>query len=581
MITSKLRSWAGRGSCGCLLVALMAAGLYAAPPTGEAPPLPADWLCLAATADATRLLEASQALLEEFGRPEAGVVAAARPIAQLFLAAQRPGPLIVGLRATRQGGPSPFALAPIKDFEAFASSLGAELAGDAALLTVGVSEFEVFHQGGWALIVPAGAAPDLQPLKQAEANAPENGVTSWKSLEASLDGSDLVIAVAKAGVERGLAEAVAIGKETPPALLRQQLRLGRGGSWLSPAGLRALAGAGLPVLKAIERSASGMLLSIDLGQEAEQSAGPRAVLKVALRDPDAADTNSAFVAEPPAVRPLLFNLPLPQSGAAKRLAADLYLGYVESTPWSVGLSQYPPGFDPFRSAVFEAMGAMEGGSVVAIMGGDGAPIAANQFLLVRASKPQALQAAFVRAIESWNAMLAAPGGDKHLVFQADPILKEDLKGTRYLAEVVDPAELDRVPEVKQVMSRFYGPTCKASLTLADAGDGLMVLADLTEPDLAKTLDGLAPAQAPTPTKGDSLGSVFVDRLLNYRRVVQAEEMSGAIGWKPGPEFPQTPPCEVTLNEAGGTLELGMTIPRRLIEAYAESLKPAPPRDADR
>ncbi len=518
----------------------------------ETPPLPADWLAVVATDDLDALFDQSDALLKQLRRPEWGALRVLRAGASLLPLSD--GPLIVGLRGGVERV-TPFALAPITDFDRLVESLGAEKVGSSALLVAptgqGVIEIELAEPWkGWVLVRSAADVRDWPEQSDPRGLAP---------LLTMLRDQTLVAAVSAEGLEA--ADRYAQDSRNLLMQAGNRLRLAGWryhGGW-SAEQARTLVAIAAPLFEALNQEASAAWVGVSRDPSGEVS------LKLTLdcRGDSPAESPAPSVAIEQGGRPAILDLPVPQDAAARRLATRLYLATVEMQPESIDLQQYPDTFRDFTSACLAVTDQVQSGRVLAISRATDSPLGANQVAALRVKDARQFSESLQQAVALWNKMLVDAQGNQNLTFQSENVEVAGRAATRYWANVIDPADADRVPEIKTTMRRFYGADGKASLSVVPLEDDLVAIADMTADDLAPWLDRFSRRESPSNEEG----TIAIDHFINWQQQLWTAMMDGALGYKPAPDFPETPPCEVEIN--GG--KVSVRLPSPLLEAVGERL----------
>ncbi|QDU88712.1 hypothetical protein Pla175_20930 [Pirellulimonas nuda] len=541
-----------------LLCLASAAQLHA-----EAPPLPSDWLAVVATSDLPALFEQAEALLGDLKRPERGAIGVLRVAASRLPLAD--GSVIVGLRGSMASGAgatdgvTPFALVEVSDFDLLVERLGAEPTGATAVMSLGGAEVELVALGDWAL------------LRVSDAGVTWTEPADPRSLEpvlALLEQQTMVAAVSTSGLDS--LERFAIDTREAMGLAGNRFRFGslryRGGWSLEQT--RTLVAMAAPLFTSLKRDASAVRLGASRSESGDLN------LTVGVEDrtpasdnPDQVLIQRVTVKTASGARPAIFDLPVPSNLGARRLAAGIYLASVAMQPDSVDLRAYPASFGKFASACRAAFEQVSSGRVLAISRAADSPLGANQVAALRVPDAERFTQAFAEAVARWNEMLSGAGGNQQLVFQSEPVEVGGHAGARYWANVVDPADADRVPEIKTTMQRFYGADGKASFYVVPLGADLVAVADMTVDDLAPWLERIGTGDgAPSDT-----GEIAVDRLINWQQQVWAAMMDGALGFKPSPPFPSVPPCEVTLEAEGPAQVFRLQVPQELIQSLGAKI----------
>ncbi|TWT90027.1 hypothetical protein Mal64_04100 [Pseudobythopirellula maris] len=512
--------------------------------------LPEGWLVAVSTTDSTLLDDR----LADLGK-RAGSWSV-RPGAMLRMALGANGngdsplasdTMVFGAAKTNPEGPTqPFALLPIADLDRFAAAVNGDNTGDRVFFETMGMEFVAAPLGPCLRVAPvdfaavAGAAPS-------------------STLPTPLESPSNLQAYCSAEGLRELARlSTEAARRLPPRLAifdRSRGPLKRINAVLS---LNA---------KVIGHAVE-LLEGVSVGVALDDQLGAR--FEVALAAKGLPSRPPVMSRRAPARLPLGDDntiLRATYAGPATPLAAELVEACFVGRPDFIEAQAYEqPELEQFLEAARGLVAAVDGAELRVVDPEPGEPIAANQFALVRTSEDRDLRAAAAALGIRWNTLVEASEAGFKLTVKQSPLADQNdgrrLEGLEFSTDVAAAAGVTDLPEVNELMARFYGNEGKHTtrcvrLDTPENAQAAWLVGDEPRERLVSRIDEATRATArpasdePSyPEDGATVaGSYRLDLHLNWLGRLESLQNDGVIGRRPIAEVAPMPAVDFAVYEA--------------------------------
>ena len=458
--------------------------------------VPADALGFVVVRDVGSLDANAQKLLTRLQLPYGGPLAFLQAVTGINEGLDTRGSLLfVALPDNAVGNQAKFCVwLPVADYDRFLASLGSKPAAGITAVTVAEVDLLVARAGEWALVMDPDERNRMERILTA-APAPPRQLSTWRSW---IETHDAVAVIFAGGLHDLLALASspygaraadnAIEDDEPVPFDEDDLF---GPPVAQP---RAPHDIGTQIQNRIQtvfasspkalqwaHAIEAVAIGVRLDENDNLHAGVRAVWN---KDSNFAPDSSGGDGQLP---PSLFadgNIVLHGAGHLPQPLSALIAGayvrlLVDDLKSEMGMALDGDTVARFQDAVEQAAAEAPSATVLTLAGEKEAGVYTNNFLVVRADSAGKFADQANEVMRLWNQMNREADDGTRLVFDVEEVPVEGRTATHYSLDI---AALDGgavIPEVRQVMEKFFGPGGKLRLIVAPADDRHVLLAIAT------------------------------------------------------------------------------------------------------
>jgi hypothetical protein len=216
---------------------------------------------------------------------------------------------------------------------------------------------------------------------------------------------------------------------------------------------------------------------------------------------------------------------------------------------------------------------------------DGQGVYTNNFLVVRTASEKTLVGHVAEVMQHWNTMHREAKKGTRLLFDIEDTKIGQHAATQYSIDIALTEGMPELPEIRQMMERFFGPGGKLRVWVVSIDDQTVLLAAATADQVAtavELLDRKQPANWSDPPftiangllPPESHARLFLSAHgYNARHRKESEIMTGEVFGAPPPKpFPPSPPLGASLTVHENELRLDAAVPVDLIRLTGVFLK---------
>jgi hypothetical protein len=211
----------------------------------------------------------------------------------------------------------------------------------------------------------------------------------------------------------------------------------------------------------------------------------------------------------------------------------------------------------------------------------------NSFLVLRVPSTRTFLEHAANAMDRWNTMHRESDNETKYVFDIEATTIGVREATQYLLDIGETGGIPALPEMRQLMEKFFGPGGKMRMWLVPVDEQIVLLGAGTPEQVAAALEALERRE-----QIDWNGSAFVaaNKLLaqtvdwrvffsprgyyDWKRR-EAEAMNNGmpvIGAKPAKDFPASPPIVLFGNTRDNELKVNAAVTAETIKAAGAYFK---------
>ena len=419
--------------------------------------------------------------------------------------------LLAVLPGEAQAGKPTFCVwLPVNDYDRFVVALDSKPAAAITAVTIRGVDLLVTRQGQWALIMD----PDQRDRLQRMLAAPPTPASQLAAWQTWIESNDVTAVVLPGGVRRLLTWATASGPDDstsahPSDELPDDLFAGDDANADVPPNqrtnpaeladpiskirhsLRQVLTASPKALQwahAIETMACGVRLDND----GNLLSGIRAAWKKDGRfNPDTAESDAGL---PPSMNEgrqfvLRGAGKLPQPLTAVLAGAYVRL-VVDELKTEMALPLEPKTVIRFQEAVEQAAASVPAAGVLTLAGDKQDGVYTNNFLIARVESAATFADQANEVMRLWNQMNREAEQGTRLVFDVEQRPMGDRTATLYSLDVAAADGAPAIPEIREVMEKFFGPGGKLQLIIVPADDHHVLLAMATPQQVERALNSI-------------------------------------------------------------------------------------------
>jgi hypothetical protein len=211
----------------------------------------------------------------------------------------------------------------------------------------------------------------------------------------------------------------------------------------------------------------------------------------------------------------------------------------------------------------------------------------NNYLAVRVASAKQFMQQVDDAMDRWNNMLRAAESETRYVFDIEETKLGDRVATQYVLDVAGAGGLPPIPEMRQIMERFFGPGGKLRLWLVPVDDQTVLLATATQEQVIAILQvldrkqpvdwtrpELATANKLLPEKPDWKLFLSPRGYFDWKRLQNEAMIAGVpvIGGKPAKNFAASPPVAFSGHTRPDEIQFDAAAPADTLKAAGKFYK---------
>lgn len=240
--------------------------------------------------------------------------------------------------------------------------------------------------------------------------------------------------------------------------------------------------------------------------------------------------------------------------------------------------------DRLRNSCEDAAGDVLSIAVFQALGGEREGVSTDQFLAVRVASADAFVTRTAEVMRCWNELNGSAEPSTGMVFDSRHVQIAGRPATQYSLDIAAADGSPDIPEIRQLMERFFGPDRKMHLLVVPIDEQTVLLAAATPDQVAATLTALTTDARSTWNESNTVAAnQLLPRQADWRLFVNLEgytilrkrEIEATLGdviGGPTPRlFPASPPIGLTGGFRDRELWIDAAVPADTVKAIGRFL----------
>lgn len=492
---------------------------------------------------------------------------------------------------------------PVTDYDRLLTSLKATLGDPISAVRIADEDLIVAQQGNWAVLMDPDDRPRLEQMLNAD-RSPPRAVVAWKSW---IDDNDVAVVLLHSGIEQMLAWSAKLPNSRPDAegqgnIFGQILEPSANDPFVDAADAGSMPN---PLYDPLRIAVHKWVLRSPRAKElASQAASIGAGARLDAAGNGFASVRLMSLNAQPWTAQGNTHVDLPVApfekddyilrGAGhlpRELMATVASVYVRRMVDDLRTSERIELDDKlvaeFEQAFDMAAGDVDAWSVAHQPGDLKTGVYNNSFLVLRVPSTKSFLEHAADAMDRWNTMHRESESETKYVFDIEETKFSHRVATQYLLDVGSTGGMPALPEMRQLMEKFFGPGGKMRMWLVPVDEQTVLLAAGTPEQVAATLETL---ERRKPIDWNRPEFAAANRLLpetvdwrvffsprgyyDWKRR-EAEAMNNGVpvlGAKPATEFPASPSIAFSGKARDNELEVNIAITSDTVSSAGKYFK---------